>query len=262
MYRQKIYRCGKAVYVEKTQTRVYRKGEVREKKRKPTPEEKRKENERQTERRLKMKIAVNFGSDDYWTTLTYKKGERPSVEEAKKQLRKFLNKMRDEYRKLGYELKYVIVTEYENKSIHHHAIINGIPDTPKLIRRHWSHGRPDFKLLDESGEYSELASYIVKETQRSAEMGTCKGKQRYSCSRNLIIPEPEIKNVSAKTFRKEPKPWKGYEILKESLVQGVSSVTGYMYQYYTMIRRDDEGKTHCKVRQKKNGNSDQREPGR
>lgn len=240
MYRQKTYRCGKAVYIEKTQTRVYKKGEVREKRRKPTPQEKQEENDRAAERRLARKIAANFTGEDLWITLTYRKDERPSPQEAKGRLKKFITGLREDYRKAGYELKYIIVTEYQGKSIHHHAIINGIPDAAKLIRGRWRHGRPDFKMMDESGEYSELASYIIKETAKTFRDPGAANRQRYTCSRNLIIPEPEVKRVSAKTFRKQPKPWKGYELLKGSLVQGISAVTGYMYQYYTMIKTEEE----------------------
>ena len=236
MYRQKTYRCGKAVYIEKTQTRIYRKGEARSPRRKPTPEEKREENARAAERKLARKIASNFDENDFFVTLTNRAGDRPTPEEAKDRLKKFRDEMRAEYRKLGNEFKYIIVTEYKNKSIHHHAVINGIPETIQLVRKHWPYGRPDFKPLDESGEYSELAAYLIKETEKTFREPDSVQKQRYTCSRNLIIPQPEIKQVTAKTFRKEPRAWKGYEILKESVVQGISKVTGYMYQYYTMIR--------------------------
>lgn len=248
MYRQKTYRCGKAVYIEKTQTRYYKKGEVREKRKKPTPEQKREENARAAKRRLAMKIAANFGEDDFFLTLTNKAGERPTPEEAEQRIKKFKEGMRKDYRKLGHEFKYIIVTEYKNKSIHHHVIINGIPQTMKLVKKHWPYGRPDFKMLDESGEYSELAEYLVKETEKTFREPDSVKKQRYSCSRNLIIPEPEIKEVKAKAFRQEPKAWKGYELIKASIVQGISSVTGYRYQYYTMIRREDEktAKSRCR----------------
>ncbi len=240
MYKQKTYRCGKAVYIEKTQTRVYKKGEARVKRQKPTPEEKKEENARAARRRLAMKIAANFDENDFFITLTNKAGDRPDQKEAERRIKKFREELRKDYRKLGHELKYIIVTEYKNKSIHHHMIVNGIPETLKLVKKHWPYGRPHYEQLDETGEYTVLAEYLVKETDKTFREADSIKKQRYSCSRNLIIPQPEIKRVTAKTFRKEPKAWEGYEIIKASIVQGQSKVTGYMYQYYTMIRRDNE----------------------
>lgn len=72
MYYQKIYRCRKTVWVEKYQRRVYAKGEKREKRKAPTPEQKQKENDLQAKRLLTRKLEANFREDDYFNTLTYK----------------------------------------------------------------------------------------------------------------------------------------------------------------------------------------------
>ena len=235
MYCQKVYRCGKTVWVEKYQRRAYPKGEKRERRKSPTPEQKQKENDRQARRQLNRKLDANFGEDDYFTTLTYK-GTAPTQEEAKQRLDKFIRGIRADYRKLGSELKYIVVTEWQGKRIHHHIVINGIAETPKLLKKHWPYGRPDMKLLDESGDYAMLADYLVKETEKSFRDPESQRKQRYTCSRNLINPEPERKKIKAKSFRKTPKPPKGYAIVDGSLVSGVSEVSGYKYQYYKLIR--------------------------
>lgn len=242
MYREKTYRCGKTIWIEKTKTRVYPKGEQRSAKRKPTPEEKREENARQAERALARKIEANFGEEDYWVTLTYRKENRPGPQEAAKLLKKFLAEMRKTYRKENHELKYIVVTEYQEKAIHHHLITNGIGKTMQLIRKAWPHGRPDCKLLDESGEYSELASYMIKETEKTFRNADVPQKQRYSCSRNLITPQPKVRLIRAKEFRKDPRPYKGYEIIKESVVSG-QNLYGYEYQYYKMIKTGGHNET-------------------
>jgi len=59
---------------------------------------------------------------------------------------------------------------------------------------------------------------------------------RYSPSRNLIHPEPKIEIVEAENWRKDPPNKKGYYLVKDSLHQGVSEVSGYGYQYYTLAK--------------------------
>ena len=135
MYYQKIYRCRKTVWVEKYQRRVYAKGEKRSERKAPTPEQKKKENDLQAKRLLARKLEANFGEDDYFVTLTYK-GDAPNQEEAKRRLDKFIRGMREDYRKLGSELKYIVVTEWQGKRIHHHIVMNGLPETPKLLKKH------------------------------------------------------------------------------------------------------------------------------
>ena len=94
------------------------------------------------------------------------------------------------------------------------------------------------KLLDESGEYEALAEYLIKETEKTFRDPDSTRKQRYTCSRNLLNPEPERKKIKAKTFRQTPKPPKGYKIVEGTLVSGVSEVSGYLYQYYKLIKTD------------------------
>jgi hypothetical protein len=43
----------------------------------------------------------------------------------------------------------------------------------------------------------------------------------------------------------EPKPKKGYEIDKNSIVNGINPVTGYPWQHYTM--RKIRGETVCQI---------------
>ena len=240
MYTQKTYRCGKVVYIEKTQTRRYLKGEKRKERVKPTPEQKEEENRRAAERKLKRKIAANFGEDDYWITLTYKRENRADLEQSEKNLKSFMRKLRAAYQKEGAELKYILVTEWKGKAIHHHMLLNGIDKTTKLVKQLWPYGRPDYKMLEDTGDWSELAAYMVKETSQTFRSQESAKKQRYTCSRNLTDPKPEVKEIWSASFRREPKPWKGYEIVKGSLVQGISEVTGYMYQYYSMREINDE----------------------
>ena len=121
------------------------------------------------ERTLRLKINANFGVDDPFITLTYRKEERPTPAGAKKNIKKLLDSLRKKYKTMGAELKYINVTEYQNKAIHHHIIINHVEgvDVSKWVRQLWKFGRPDFKYLDDTGQYKDLAAYLIKETSKT-----------------------------------------------------------------------------------------------
>lgn len=238
-YLKHIYWLGNSVEVEKVHSGRYgKRGGKNEKKKKPTKEEVQKVNERNAAKKLRRKINVNFTEGDIHSVLTYRKEERPDLKKAKKQIKDFIDNLRREYKKQGRILKYVIVTEYKNKAIHHHMIINDIGNTARLLQKLWKYGRPHNTLLDDTGEYGMLAAYLVKETQKTFRSENNPNKLRYSCSRNLINPEEEpIKKtqvIQAENWIEIPKPIKGYYLDKDSLVSGISEKTGYPYQYYTM----------------------------
>ena len=111
-------------------------------------------------------------------------------------------------------------------------IINRIEGADLIIKSAWNKGGVNQKLMYEEGGFRELAEYIAK---KPAEENAIKEKW-YSRSRNLIIPEPEKKVMSGKTWRKEPKAPKGYYLDKESMVEGINPVTNYKYRYYTFVK--------------------------
>lgn len=236
--------------VEKYHTARYGKKGIRpEEKKKPTPEQMEKVNERNAIKKLRRLMNANFGENDYHTVLTYRKEERPDPEEARKRLKRFLGKLRKEYRKKEKELKYIVVTEYQGKAIHHHLLLNNIEGTDKMLKDLWIYGRPHNTLLDDSGQYGDLAAYFVKETQATFRDPGNPSKLRYSCSRNLKKPTVKIKVIKSNEWRNQPKPVKGYEMINDSLTSGISEVTGYGFQYYMMRRirngsSEDEDENH------------------
>lgn len=241
-YVKKTYVMRETIEIEKYHNGRYgAPGEKRIKKKKATPEQVKRQNLWQAIKKLRRKINANFGVDDLHCTLTYNRENRAAAREAKRILVKFLRSLKKEYKKAGYELKYIITTEYENKAIHHHMIVNAIPETVKLIRLLWQQGRPYFVPLDDAGDYGKLAEYFVKETEKTFKDPSNPNKLRYSCSRNLITPEAKKEIITAATFRKDPAPVKGYYIDKNSIHTGINPVTGYQYQSYTMIRIKERG---------------------
>lgn len=241
-YRQIEIRCGAALEVVKCHPRGMRKGVERQPIQK-SPEEIRDANMKQAAKRLARLINANFRPGDLHVTLTYRKENRPDPPEAQKNLEKFREALRNKYRKAGKELRWIAVTEYKNKAIHHHMIINNINDgvltTADYIRKLWKgRGSPKFVQLYEDAEYTQLADYLIKETEKTFREPDSPVKQRYSCSRNLVKPKVTRKDKQIKgDWEQDPKPRKGYYIVKDSLYNGVDKL-GYPYQSYIMVKLD------------------------
>lgn len=223
-------------------------GEKRAEKRKPTKEQIRKQNQWMREKMMRRLIKANFSPNDLWVTLKYPKGCRKPLGEVKKDLKRFLYRLRYEFKKHGESLKYIYRMEIGRKGgIHIHLLVNrtrGKPDTDILIQEKWTHGRANFESLYEQGGYQDLACYIVKlpdeEIEKQLSLFQEQDRKeliKYSCSRNLIRPVPVKKSYTHWTMRRileeGPKPTKGYYIDKDSVICGINPVTGMSYLYYT-----------------------------
>ena len=92
------------------------------------------------------------------------------------------------------------------------------------------HLRFPWSPLDDSGQYGELAEYLIKETSQSYKDPDAICKRRYSASRNLIRPKPEVEIIDAKTWKKEAPERKGYYIDKNASFEGVSMENGLQMQ--------------------------------
>ena len=236
-YIKTTIKAGRTIEVFKTYSGRYGvKGIPRSENRKKTPEEMKKVNLRQAEKKLRILMNANFAYGDYHITLTYKNGVNRDPETAKKQLDKFIRQARQAYRSLGKEFKWIGVTEYENRRIHHHLVINSI-DTRRLIEL-WPYGRMYCVNLDSDYDYVRLAAYFIKETEKTFRRADAAQKKRWRCSRNLVHPEPKREIIRSRSWKDEPTPKKGYYIVKDSVENGINPITGYPYQSYRMVLLD------------------------
>ena len=236
MYTKVTYDLGEVREIQKYIPGNYgAPGCPRERKRKRTPEEIKRQNERNKRRKVQRLIMANFGEGDLHVTLTYAKDRRPETAEEANALRaKFLAELRKKFRKAEVDLKYIGVTEIGSRgAVHHHIVINnpeGV-DVMKLIQKAWPHGHPFFSPLYDEGEYEQLADYLLKgESEKTAS---------YTRSRNLKIPEPKRETIRSVRWKDPPPVPKGWEIIKSTLFNGINPVTGYPYQRY-MIRRSHD----------------------
>lgn len=234
-YKRKKYTFRNAIEVEEFHSARYgAPGEKREKKKKATPEQIARQNQRNKEKRCRRKLRAHFDVNDYFVDLTYAKDARPpDMEIAKKHFQKFMRTVRKEYSKRGQKLKWIRNIEVGKRNAWHiHLVINRIPDTDIIIRKAWEHGRVANVLLYDKGEFRDLAAYITKtpETDKSLVQTS------YWTSRNLPIPEPKEEILKGKTWKEEPYVPKGFYLDKETYHAGINPVTGYPYRSYTLLR--------------------------
>ncbi len=232
--------------------RYGRLGEKRAERKKPTAEQIAKQNQKNKENRTRRDIAANFEEGDYFITLKYPKGTRKPLEEVKKDIKNFFDKLRRSYRKYSKELKYIYRLEIGKQGgIHIHVVINRINEiqTDLLIQSKWKHGRVNFQTIYEQGGYRQLANYITKKPEEGSDeyeqLELFEKEERrklisINSSRNLIRVEPEVKEYTRRNVYKlvteGPKATEGYYIDKDSIVMGTNPYTGMNYIHYTEIK--------------------------
>ena len=233
---QKSYYFDFSIEVERTCTGNYgARGKKRQKRQKPTEEQIRKQNQYNREKKLRGILKANFGEDDFWVLLTYTKGYRTDIRSAKEDFSRFYRVLRREYRKRGYELKWVVRTEVGSKgAAHHHFLCNRIPDGDILIKKCWRRikgaGFPSYKPTYEEGGFAGLAWYLTKPPYDE------KLEHNYSRSRNLIIPEPEITRTTRKEMIEYPRAPEGYYVDPDSVFMGINPITGREYQHFILYK--------------------------
>lgn len=245
-YVESITKAGRTIEIERYYTSRYgHRGQSRGEKVRPTPEEALRINNRIAEKKLRRLINENYGAGDYHVVLSYAKarGEpHRSKDEMKDDIAKFLRALRKEYRATGKELKYIHVPEVGKKGArHHHLVIN--KSDPDIVQKCWPHGRIHVNPLDDSGNYKDLAAYLIKYSSRKhTEEEKLSGK-RWNASKNLIHPQPKIKIISQRSwYRTEatiPNKYRGkYFIDKDSISIGIHNpeYSGYGYFRFTLIQ--------------------------
>lgn len=172
-YIKKVTKAGETIEVEKTQSARYGRSIPRGGNKGKTPPDVREVNRRNAIKNLTRIINANFGPGDLHVILTYDDNHLPDdPQEAKKSLEKFERDMRRFYTERDRKFDYIAVTEYKSARIHHHLVIKAID--LKTVMQFWPHGLIRSSVLDMKKEYSALAAYLVKETDR-----TFRGAQQY-----------------------------------------------------------------------------------
>lgn len=258
----KILKLGQDAMAVKRKTYKFRKGDIvdveeshdgkygapgkgRAKKEKPTKEQMRVVNAMNKFRRCRQKLLEYFDAGDCFATWTYERKNRPSdMAQALDDFQKAIRAVRREYKKRGRELFWIRNIERGTRGAWHvHLVINEIGDTASIIKKAWPHGGTWVSEIRNSEQvydldFTKLAGYMTKDEYTGCKKkdGTV-GKPRlresnYGTSRNMPLPEPKKEKLVR--WKSEPKPKKGYYIVR--IHEGTNPVTGYKYRRYTMIR--------------------------
>lgn len=238
-YTKVTYRSPNAEEIEEYHSGRYgAPGQKREKKKKPTPEQMGKVNQRKKEDLCRRKLRKHFRKKDMFVTLTYAVQDRPpDMETAKGHFRDYINQVRKEYKKRGYALKWIRNIEVGTRNAWHiHMAVNRIPDADLILTEAWPHGQVDIKLCYSVGEFRDLAAYLTKTPKTDKRLR----EASYSTSRNIPLPEPEKKVITRWETWRDIKAPAGFYLDKDSVQEGINPVTGYPYRKYTFLRINDK----------------------
>lgn len=204
----------------------------------PTSEAVRKINFRNAVKILTAKLNHNFKQGDYHLTLTY--ADMVTTQEAKHSLEKFLRNLHDYCKRNNIEFKWVAVTEYKHKRIHHHIVMTGI-DLDQISKR-WKHGYIKPVLLDETGNYYKLAEYLLKETEKTFRTEESSQKRRYSSSRNVVMPEVKREKIAGREVYQDIKAPKGYYVDRDTVRKYEHAILRVECMEYIMVCESEDQK--------------------
>ena len=206
---------------------VFQRPGVRRKKSLPSREAQRLLNQRDAENKARRLILANFSEPGCLEVdLTF--GRPATEEEAMTAFRKYIRQLRKEYKRAGAELRYMYPKEQGKRSgkWHFHLLLSsGV--SRERAEELWTEGYANSRRLriDETG-LAGLAEYLTKQGRKRKPEDI--GKRRWSCSKNLIRPEPEVQDgavsVRELTELAEAIERRSAEELAEQMAQGMTLV--------------------------------------
>ena len=245
MYIKRTVEAGSKIFIAKFSAPMLGNHKSRSRKIKETSAAHKKCNDFHAAEKCEAKILVNFRPGDLHISLTYENVDGLTEEQAKKDLRNFLDKIKRRCDKNNITLKYLKMTDKSCKGrLHHHLVLpQEIPND--MILECWKHGivKTIAMLTD---DVRGLAEYFVDKTKKGQkDDDRPEFVPRYSFSRNCTEPKTRYEIIGAGKWLDEPRAPKGFIIDKNSLVTGVSK-RGFDYQRYTLIRINrTEMKSKC-----------------
>ncbi len=239
-YMRQVVTAGKIKEIKLYYTNKKKpKGEKRQKKKSATAEAVREQNRKNAEDKLRWLMCENFeGGKDLHITLKYDglKNHIVTAEEMKNDIHKFCNKMRTALKKRGQEFKFIYVFGIgERSSRHFHMVLNCSDGA--LIQKIWNEsatntGRVNFEMLYLDGDFSALAKYFIKHSEKTFKVLNKWTGQRYHRSRNLRQPKIKREVITrSSTFLENPRVPKGWYLI-DKYVESGEDCFGHKYFEY------------------------------
>lgn len=169
-------------------------------------------NDKNSRKRAERLINANFGSGDFWITLTYSpENLPPDIETAQKDMQNYIRRINYRRKKAGMQpAKYIYITEQGEKTnrIHHHLIINSGLDADTLEAL-WTKGKRNNirRVAEDENGLAGLSKYLTKDP---------KGRKRWKSSKNLKKPV-ERKSYSRFRFSKIRRMIENHNIIPAEL---------------------------------------------
>ncbi|MEG2787374.1 MAG: hypothetical protein RR942_06080 [Romboutsia sp.] len=220
---------------------------------KETKEARKNLNSKNAEKYFIRKANMNFGMNDYYITLGYLTKNAPKDHmQAKKDIRKYINKLNYLYKKKQMKsgiaekkckyIKYMYVTEISQEGkgrYHHHIIMNSVLPM-EVVEEAWKLGRRNNirKIYPDDLHITGLAKYLAKDP---------KGKKRWGCSKGL--KEPVItRNISKFSRKKINNMALNHNLIEEEMEK---ANPGYKFIDATINQNEYNGKWYIYTRMRK-----------
>lgn len=215
-------------------------------------------NKRNRIKHITRLMNTNF-RDGVHISFTYSQENLPASEEAaKKEIEKYLRRLRNHAKKQGLELKYILVTETQTEEgvpvrFHHHLVTNFMDrDKAESLWKGGGFINADRLQSNENG-FEALAEYILKQKK------SAKYKKSYSCSRNLekykvSTNDSKITKTRAmKLFREEldPREFFEKEFKNYTFTSMVGKVSDFIDGCYLHVKMRKFSSVEKKTKRKK-----------
>lgn len=246
-YIKRTIDAGDEIFITKISAPMFGNHSSRSKKAKPTAPAVKKCSDFRAAELCEAKLKLNFRPHDWHIALTYScTAEEQTEERCAKDLRNFLDKLKRRCVKNDITLKYLKMTEKGVRShkIHHHLVL---PQEISIAMMYecWSLGQIRILgTLYPNGDLRGLAEYFVDKTKGGQkDDDRRKGEHRFSFSRNCAEPKITYEVINFSRWKAPTAP-RGFIVKKDSVRTG-TTLTGFPYQRYTLIRAGAVGRKNC-----------------
>ena len=224
---------------------LHSKGEKRSCRKAQTPEKVKENNQRMKKDKIQRLMLEYFDPGDKYITLTYSDDKAPdNIGKVQQDMKMLIAHIKPYYAGTGTQIRWIRNIERTKRGIFHvHILLKNPPGTDigKEVREYWKkrHGKiakSEDTYMD--GAFGALAAYMAKTAREDGQIVSS-----YSHSRGMKDVPPKRKEYRRWKARSRGR-WldikvpKGYELVKESVYEGISEITGYPFRRYVLLKQE------------------------